>query len=118
MTESLLKLMTDVRECCSNIRTIIRGKTLEDIKNDITIRSAVLYQFVIIGEALNKAWKIDSDLESQITDLQEIVDFRNHITHGYSLIDEEIVWAIIIDDLPKLEKEVEQLINKLEGTLR
>jgi len=55
MTENLLKLMTDVRDFCSNIRTIIKGKSLEDIKNNVTVRSAVLYQFVIIGEALNKA---------------------------------------------------------------
>jgi len=54
-------------------------------------------------------------LEIRITALQEIIDFRNHITQGYSLIDDEIVWAIIIDDLPKLEKDVERIIEKLKG---
>ena len=45
-----------------------------------------------------------------ILNARKIVDTRNRIIHGYESVSEEIIWAIVIRYLPKLEEEVlEQL---------
>lgn len=42
----------------------------------------------------------------------EGIGLRNQIIHGYDSISDENVWAIIINHLPLLQKEVDELILK------
>jgi uncharacterized protein with HEPN domain len=32
--------------------------------------------------------------------------------HGYDTVSDEIIWAIVINDLPKLEVEIKQMLNE------
>ncbi|MCX6224345.1 MAG: DUF86 domain-containing protein [Bacteroidia bacterium] len=76
---------------------------------DIKTRSAVERQLGIIGEAVNKY-----DLENQSLTLihaRKIVGFRNRLIHAYDSIDQSIIWAIILNHLPLLKKEVEQKLG-------
>ena len=41
----------------------------------------------------------------------EIVDARNRLTHGYDEIENTQVWNIVINHLPILKFEVENLLN-------
>jgi uncharacterized protein with HEPN domain len=47
----------------------------------------------------------------QITDTRKIVDTRNRIIHGYDSVLEEILWGIIIRNLPVLQNEVQELLQ-------
>jgi uncharacterized protein YutE (UPF0331/DUF86 family) len=49
---------------------------------------------------------------------QEVVDFRNQITHEYFGIDQNVVWAIIHKDLDTFEETIIDLINSIERKLR
>ncbi|WP_366788695.1 HepT-like ribonuclease domain-containing protein [uncultured Flavobacterium sp.] len=40
-----------------------------------------------------------------------MVDTRNRIIHGYDSVSEDILWSIIIRDLPKLEIEIKNLLT-------
>jgi uncharacterized protein with HEPN domain len=40
------------------------------------------------------------------------VDVRNRIIHGYESVSDEVIWGIIINDLPILQVEVELLLNE------
>lgn len=42
-------------------------------------------------------------------DLRGIVDVRNHIAHGYVYVNDEIIWFVIQDCLPKLINEINNL---------
>lgn len=37
--------------------------------------------------------------------LVDIVDFRNQLTHEYPTVDDALVWAIIVKDVPVLSRE-------------
>ncbi|MBF1149201.1 MAG: DUF86 domain-containing protein, partial [Cloacibacterium normanense] len=61
-------------------------------------------------EALNKISKKDENLE--ITDKRKIISVRNRIIHGYDQVSDELIWSIITQYLPVLEKEVRQYLNE------
>lgn len=67
--------------------------------------SAVIREFEIIGEAVGK---LSDDLKNEHNQVkwQDIKDFRNMLTHEYFGIDLEIVWSVVIEDLPKLHETI------------
>lgn len=75
----------------------------------LTIKRAVEREFEIIGEALSRLNKLNSDIE--ISDKRRIIDFRNLLIHGYDGIDDVQVWAVIKNNLPMLEIERTRLLN-------
>jgi len=87
---------------------------VEDLLHNFTSWDSVIREFEIIGEA-SKYLLRDSLLEKQY---QEIVDFRNQITHEYFGIDQDIVWIIIHNDLVPFEKIIIELISNLEADLK
>ncbi len=62
----------------------------------------------IIGEAMNHILKIDKDIS--ITNARKIVNTRNYVIHGYDSLRYEILWAIVIKELPILKDEIEKKI--------
>jgi len=48
--------------------------------------------------------------EIRISDARKIVDTRNRISLGYDSVSDDIIWAIVIRDLPVLKLEIEQLL--------
>jgi uncharacterized protein with HEPN domain len=82
-------------------------KEYSSYRNDIRTRRAVERNIEIIGEALSRIMAKDSTIE--ITNSRKIVDTRNRIIHGYDSVSDEIVWGIVINHLPILQKEVQEL---------
>lgn len=74
-------------------------------------------QFEIIGEALNQLSKADPGLAAQVPDLPRIVAFRNILIHGYAMVDDALVWQVLTDQLPELERVLSTLLADLnEGS--
>jgi uncharacterized protein with HEPN domain len=46
-----------------------------------------------------------------IENAYRIVGLRNQIIHGYDKVSDENIWAILINQLPKLKIEIEKLVN-------
>jgi len=84
-------------------------KKFEDYVSDTKTKRAVERNLEIIGEAVNRILRKDSDF--QIEHAKQIVGTRNRIIHGYDKISDELIWSIIIDHLPKLKEEVKVLLN-------
>ena len=68
------------------------------------MRRAVERELEIIGEALNQAMKIAPDLN--IENKKKIVQTRNLLIHAYDSVNDEIIWSIVINHLPKLKAEI------------
>ena len=69
---------------------------------------AVQMNIAIIGEATNRILKLNRNIS--ITNARQIVNARNYVIHGYDSLRSEILWAIVIRDLPLLKAEVEAVI--------
>ena len=80
-----------------------------DFEKDLKTKKAVERNIEIIGEALNRILKVDSNIA--ISDSRKIVDPRNRIIHGYDSVTADILWLIIKKSLPILLKEVDTLLK-------
>jgi len=81
-----------------------------EFQKDLKTRKAVERNIEIIGEAMSRILKIDPHFP--IIASRKIVDTRNRIIHGYDSISEDILWLIIINYLPNLEKQIKELLGK------
>lgn len=77
-------------------------------QKDLKTRKAVERNFEIIGEALNRILRVNPDIH--ITNSRRIVNTRNRIIHGYDTVSEDIIWTIVVIELPKLEEEIDRLL--------
>ena len=73
------------------------------------LQDAVERNIEIIGEAMKGLLILNPNI--QITDARRIVDARNKIIHGYDEIENTQIWNIIINHLPILRIEAENLLS-------
>jgi uncharacterized protein with HEPN domain len=55
---------------------------------------------------------LKDDNHIQISNSRKIVDVRNRIIHGYDSVSDDVIWGIVIKNLPVLQKEVEDLLGE------
>ncbi len=103
------KLLYDIKQAAERVSDFVSGKSFADYESDVLLRSGIERQFEIMGEAINRLSKIDTDVTKKITDYQKIISFRNILIHGYADIDNRLVWNIIEQKLPGLLSEVRNL---------
>ena len=84
--------------------------SLEIFQGDIRTKRAIERNIEIIGEAMNCILKKDSNIN--ISNARQIVDVRNRIIHGYDTVSDNILWAIVTQYLPILQKEVSSLLHE------
>jgi uncharacterized protein with HEPN domain len=77
--------------------------------NTPLLRRGIERNIEIIGEAMNRILKVNSTIP--ITNARKIVDTRNYVIHGYDILTFDILWSIVINHLPVLKKEVEELLK-------
>lgn len=112
MNDRVLKSLIDIQFAIEEIEFFFvnKEKRFEEYSKDILLKRAIERDLEIIGEAMNRIFKEDSNVE--ITNAKRIIGLRNQIIHGYDSISDENIWGIVIIHLPKLKQEIEKLIQK------
>jgi uncharacterized protein with HEPN domain len=77
--------------------------------HDVKTFDAVMMNFIVIGEMVDRISKIFKDANTQI-EWNRIKGFRNLVAHDYFGIDAEEVWQIISNDLPILKVKIEKIM--------
>ena len=110
MNLEIKKYLFDIKESINSIEKYLgKDRDFNVYLSNKMMRRAVEREFEIIGEAMSKIEKIDSNI--QISSKKQIINMRNRVIHGYDKIDDEIVWGTILKHLPKLKKEVIKLLK-------
>jgi uncharacterized protein with HEPN domain len=102
--ETLLDL---IRACKLSIQ-FCADLDWQTFAQDLKTQSSVLYQIVIIGEAVNR---LSSDFivnNPQIL-VQQIRGMRNRVVHEYKEVDLKILWEAMQTSIPELLKELEKI---------
>ena len=115
MRRRVLKLLEDVRAAGALIQNYTSTVSEETFLESTLHSDAVQRRFEVIGEALRKLRMEDPRLAERITGLQQIVDFRNVLAHGYDVVDDSRVWRIAKSRLPRLMEEIETLLSEETG---
>lgn len=105
---AIKKFLFDIQSCIHNVENYIgQPKVFDEYDKNLLLQDAVERNIITIGEAMNTLLKIYPDIP--ISNARRIVNARNKLTHGYDEIDNAQIWSIIINHLPILKKEIDQL---------
>ncbi|HVT89874.1 MAG TPA: DUF86 domain-containing protein [Tepidisphaeraceae bacterium] len=97
-------------EASTSISEFVRGKSLDDLRQNDLLRAGIYYKFVVVGEAMSQLAHDDESTAERMTEYSRIIAFRNQIIHGYGKIDDEITWRIVEQKLPLLLSELRALL--------
>ena len=84
-------------------------RVFEEYRKDLKTKRAIERNLEIIGEATSRI--LGKDPEFEITHSRKIISLRNRIIHGYDVVSDELIWGIIVNDLPKLKSEISILLK-------
>jgi uncharacterized protein with HEPN domain len=111
MTVEEKKLLADVIVSISSIDDHLGGRrNFDEYISNKTQRRAVERELEIIGEAISRLLKITPKIS--ISYSRQIVDLRNKVIHAYDNVNDTVIWSIIMNHLPTLKLEVEQLMGE------
>jgi len=105
------KYLHDMLEAGAFLLEFTEGHDAADLRTDRGFRSAVERELQIIGEALIQLTKFHPTIAERITEHQRIIRFRHVLVHGYDILDPDVVWSIVVNKLPSLKAEVENLLG-------
>lgn len=84
-------------------------KRFDEYQSNVMLRRAIERNVGIIGEAVNH---ISQQFpEVVITNSRAIIATRNRVIHDYAAITDDIMWRLVINDLPKLREELAPLLE-------
>ncbi len=103
-------LIADMLESISRIHRYVAGMDYDAFLEDERTCDAVVRNVEIIGEASKQ---VPEDFKSAHPTLpwQQMAGMRNRIVHDYAGVDLAIVWDVVQHALPKLEAELQVLID-------
>ena len=102
-----------VNESINQIKEYLKDlHSFEEFKNDKKTIDAVLMQLIHIGELINKFHKKYADTYDLDIPYNNIIWFRNFAAHDYFGINLTIVRKIVKQELPKLQKEIKEFLDK------
>lgn len=107
-----IERLRHIVDSIAHIEDFLRGKSLEQMKDDVMCYHAVVYNIMIIGEAANMLTNEFRDCHHEIP-WRQIIDMRNVLVHGYYTTSPLFVWETYTNDLPLLKQQVEIFISEL-----
>ena len=101
----------DIIEAIQVILGYTRGYRFEDLAADMRTMDAVIWRFVIIGEA---ATHVPEEICRKHPEIpwRKMRGMRNYIIHVYHRTSSETIWETITDDLPPLIPRLEELLKE------
>ena len=107
-----LLLLSEMRDAAVAIRDLVGNRTAEEVDADGLRRSALLWQFTVLGEAASQMPVETKDAHPQVA-WRAATRLRNRIVHGYWDIDVETLVSTAVDDLPQMIGQLEAVISDL-----
>ena len=102
-----------ILEAIDEILNYIDNYDFDKFLNDSKTKFASIKQLEIIGEAANHISE-EAKIKFANIEWQKITGLRNILVHEYFGIDENIVWGIIVKDLPELKKSIQGILLKIK----
>jgi uncharacterized protein with HEPN domain len=112
MQHEAKKYLEDIAQAGELVARFTAGKSFADYEKDPMLRPAVERQFEIIGEALVRLARRDAAVAARIGEYQRIIAFRKVLIHGYSDVDDLLVWGMVESKLGALRRDVAALLGE------
>ncbi len=114
MSRRTVDFLRDVDQGCVRIVEYTTGLNREQVFSDPMRFDGVLHNFHVIGEAVKR---LPDELRADHPDIpwKDIAGMRDYIAHAYFVLDLDILWKGIQEDIPTLLEKVKLLISDLEA---
>jgi len=114
MDEKILKWLYDIKFAIEEVDSYFdeRERNFFEYQKNVMLKRAVERDLEIVGEAINRILKRDENFIEQISNARSIIGLRNQVIHAYDNISDENIWSVLTTHLPKLKKEIDDLIQK------
>ncbi len=110
MPPEILQHLSDILQSIKDIESYFpNGYHFSEYQANKMLRRAVERELEIIGEAMNRALKIQPDLD--IPEAKRVIGLRNRVIHAYDSVDDVLVWAVVVNHLATLKEKVDKLVN-------
>ena len=85
-------------------------ESADELNEDYRNFDATMMNFIVIGEMVDK---LSEDFKKHYPEIEwhKIKGFRNIVAHDYFGIDAEEVWQIIINKIPGLKTNIQNIIK-------
>ncbi|MFB3894712.1 MAG: DUF86 domain-containing protein [bacterium] len=108
----LLVYIEDIIDCINRIKEYTHALTIEAFLDNQQVQDAVIRRLEIIGEAVKN---VPEEVRIKYPDIpwKEISGLRDILIHEYSGVNIERTWKVVQEDIPDLEKKIQQVHNEL-----
>lgn len=100
--------LLDILQAADDLLREIEGQTQQGFLGDFRLRCTVLYQLLLIGEAVKRLSR-EFRLSCPQVEWSAIAGMRDRLIHSYDQIDLELVWAVATTRVPELREVLEPL---------
>lgn len=109
INKSDLLYLNHIINACKQIRVYLKNVNWNKFESEKLIQDGVMKQLEIIGEAARHVSDDTRKIYSEISWF-EITGMRDRLIHDYVGVNLDIVWKTATEDVPKLEKQVNELL--------
>lgn len=114
MAREFLHAVDDILEAIAGIEDATHGKRLEDYQQQWLLRHAIQRAIEIISEASRAIPDEVKDTQPNIP-WPSVRAIGNVLRHEYQGLSDQIIWNVVIDELPKLREAVTQIRNQFDA---
>ncbi len=102
--------LEDIIEAIGKIRTYTAGLSADSFAADNKTLDAVLRNLEVIGEAV-KCIPDDIRLQHPHVEWKKMAGLRDILIHQYFGIDADIIWDVVQNKLPELERQIRDAVE-------
>ena len=103
-----IALILDIRESVSLVGDYVAGLSEDQFKTDLLRRDASAFRLLLIGEAVSK---LSADVTGRLPEIdwRGMISLRHRLAHDYGSTNFSVVWTIVSNDVPALDRALKDL---------
>ena len=113
MTTRDNEIIKKVYSYCIKINNFIEGYDYRTFANDDKTAYSCSFALGQIGELANKLSDEFKYKNSQLP-WKKMTALRHRIVHGYDSVEMDLLWDIVKDNVPELQKYIQSMLNEGE----
>ena len=101
--------LAQIRDAAHKAAALCREYTLESLLADWKATAALERFIEVVGEGVKR---LPEDIKQQHPDIpwREIAGTRDHLIHGYDIVDHQVLWDAVQIDIPRLLDLIDHLL--------